>query len=121
MGAALELEAEGVQELEDRPAVGPKRGLVLAPRFGVCQRLVDPPTAPGRPLDDAPVDEKQQDRGPLLQRRPRPELRAAEVVLEVQPRVPGGLLEQREPVLVVAMGGVVGQAAIPITGELFNK
>lgn len=121
MGAALELEAEGAQEFQDGAAVGPERRLVLAPGLGVGQGLVDPPPAAGRPLDDAPIHEEQQDGRPLVQGRPRPELGAAQVVLEMQPGVPGGLLEQGEPMLVVAMGGVVGQAAVPVTGQLMDK
>ena len=35
MGAALELEAEGPQEFEDRPAIGPQRRLVLGPGLRV--------------------------------------------------------------------------------------
>jgi hypothetical protein len=121
MGTALELEAKGVQEFQDLPAVRPQRWLVFAPGLGVRQRLIDAASAAGRPLDDAPVDEEQEDRGPLVQGRPRPEVGAAQVVLEVEPGVSGGLLEQGEAMLVVAMGGIVGQAAGPITGQLIDE
>ena len=121
MGAALELEAKGVQQFQDRPAIGPQGWLVFAPGLGVRQRLVDATPAAGRPLDDAPIDEEQQDRRPLVQRRPRPELGAAQVVLEVQPGVSGRLLEEGEAMLVVAVGGVMGQSAGPITGQLIDE
>src|SRR5262249_58193617 len=101
MGSALELEAERPQEFQDGPAMRPQRRLVMAPGLGVRQRLVDAPPAAGRPLDDAPVDQEEEDRGPLVQGRPGPELRAGQVVLEMETGIPGGLLEQGEAVLVV--------------------
>ena len=121
MGAALELEAKGIQEFQDRPAVGPQRWLVLAPGFGVRQRLVDAAAAAGRPLDDAPVDQEQEYRGPLVQGRAGPELRAGQVVLEMEPGIAGGLLEEGEAVLIVMMSGVVGQSAGPVAGQLIHE
>src|SRR5262249_25534531 len=118
MGTALELQAERAQEFEDRSAIRPQRWLILAPGFGGRQRLVDAPAAAGRPLDDAPVDQEQEYCGPLVQGRSGPELRAGQVVLEMEPGIAGGLLEEGEAMLVVVMSGVVGQSAGPVAGQL---
>ncbi len=85
------------------------------------QGLVDATTAPGRALDDPAVHEEQEDRRSLVQGRPRPELGAAQVVLEMEPGVSGRLLEDREAMLVIAMGGIVGQAAGPVTRQLIHE
>ena len=122
MGAALELEAKGVQELEDRPADrAASDGWSSHPGLRVGQRLVDATAAPGRPLDDAPVHQEQQDRRSLVQGRSRPELGAGQVVLEVQPGVSGRLLEEGEAMLVIAVGGIMGQAAGPVTRQLIHE
>ena len=121
MGAALELDAERVQEFEDRPAVWPQRGLFLGPRLRVRQRLVHAASATGGPLDDSSVHEEQQDGRPLMQRRAGPELGASQIVLEMEPGVSGGLFEQGGSMLVVTVGGVMGQTARPITGELIHE
>ena len=73
------------------------------------------------PLDDPAVHEEQEDRRSLVQGRPRPELGAAQVVLEMEPGVSGRLLEDREAMLVIAMGGIVGQAAGPVTRQLIHE
>ena len=87
MGATLKLEAEGTQELEDRAAERPKRRLVFRPGLGVCQGLVHATAAAGRPLDDSPIHQEEQDRRPLVQRGPGPELGASQVILEMEPGV----------------------------------
>ena len=121
MGTALELEAERAQEFQDGPAIRPQRRLVLAPGLGVGQRLVDAAPSASRPFDDAPIDQEQEDRGPLMQGRPGPELRAGQVVLEMEPGITRGLFEQGEAVLVVAMSGVVGQSAGPVACQLIHE
>ena len=121
MGTALELEAKGIQEFEDRPAIGPQRRLVLGPGLRMRQRLIDAPSAPGRPLDDSPVHQEQQDGRALMQRRAGPELGTGQVVLEMEAGVSGGLFEEGESMLVVTMGRVVGQAAGPVAGQLIHE
>ncbi len=83
--------------------------------------LVDPSSPASRALDDAAIDEEQQNGRPLVQRGPRPEIRAGEVVLEVQARVAGCLVEERLTVLVVVMRGIMDQAAGPVTSQLIHE
>jgi hypothetical protein len=121
VGAALELKAKGAQEFQNGPAVGPQRGLLLAPGLGVRQGLVDAPSAAGRPLNDAPVDQEQKDRRPLMQGRTGPEVGAGQVVLQVKPCISSRLFQEGKTMLVVAMSGVVSEASSPVTGELIHK
>lgn len=121
MGPSLEFQPKGVEEFQDGSAVGTKRGLILGPTLGVCQRLVDAAASTTGPFNDPSVDEEEEHGGPLVQRRSRPEVGAAQVVLEVQPGISSGLFEQGVPVLVVTMSGVVSQPPGPIASQLIDE
>lgn len=121
MGTALEVKPERAEQLEDRPAEGSQRRLIGRPGFGVGERLVDATAAAGGALDDPAIDEEQEHGRPLVQRGPRPEVRAGEIVLEMHPGVPGCLVEERLAVLVVVVRGVMGQSAGPVTSQLIHE
>ena len=80
------------------------------------ERLEDATSSPDRPLDDAPVDQKQQDDRSLMQRHRRPVLGIGQIVLEVQAGVADGFLEQRDTMLVIAVQAVMSELADP-SGE----
>ncbi len=121
MGPSLEFQSKGLEEFQDGSAIGTERGLILAPVFGVGQRFVDAAPSATRPFDDPSVDQKEQNSGSLVQRRSRPEVRATQIILEVQPGVSSGLFEQGVPMLVIPMSGVVSQPPGPVASQLIDE
>lgn len=121
VGAALKVETKGSQQFEDRTAEGTQRGLIGRPGFGMSEGLVDPSSASSRALDNSTIDEEQENGRPLVQRSPRPKIRAGEVVLKVQARVAGCLVEERLAVLIVVVRGIMDQAACPVTSQLIHE
>ena len=113
--------AKGGQELERRLEIGLQGWLAFDPRLRVRQRLEDAPSSPDGPLDDTPVDQKQQNDRSLMQRHRRPVLGVGQIVLEVQARVTDCFLEQRDTMLVIAVQTVMSELAYPEAGQLTDE
>ena len=121
MSTPEQLVPEGGQELERRLEVGLQGRLAFDPRLRVWERLEDATSTPDGTLDDAPVDQEQQNDRSLMQRHRRPVVGACQVVLEVQARVTDCFLEQRDTMLVVAVQTVMGEPAIPASGQVIRR
>jgi len=120
MGAPEQLVTEGGQEFERLLEVGSQGRLAFDPRLRVGKRLENATSAPDGALDDAPVDQDQQNDRSLMQRHRRPIVGACQIVLEVQARVTDGFLEQRDTMLVVSVQTVVGEPSVPAPGQVIS-
>jgi hypothetical protein len=105
--------AEGGDELEGGSAVGRQGGLGEHPDLRVVSGLIDTAALEGVAFDDATVDEVKEDGDAVPERGFGPVGRAREVVLEMEPGIARGLVDQRLEMFVVAMNPVGGEAIGP--------
>jgi hypothetical protein len=121
MSTPLQLVAEGRQQLERRLEVGQKGGLASHPGLGMGKRLEHATSSASRTLDDASVDQEQEQARSLVEWRRRPELGIGQIILEVQTCVTDGFFKQGHAMLVVTVKAVVSDPADPIARQLINK
>jgi hypothetical protein len=109
------------QQLERRLEITLEFRLGCDPGFRMRHWLEDPPTSAHGPLDQSAIDQKQQDGRSAMERLRRPIRRPHQVILQVQPGVPDGILEERKAVLVIAMQPVMTESADPVTSQFVHE
>jgi hypothetical protein len=111
---------EGREQFQRWPEVGFQGRLRRHPGFRVSNGLEHATSPPCCALNETSVDEKQEKAGSLGQRLFRPELRIAQVIFEVQSRVPDCVFKQSLTMLVVTVHAVVSNPADPIARQLID-
>jgi hypothetical protein len=121
VNAPKKLVPKGGNKLQRFGQVGPQRRLALDPRFGMRQRLEDATSSSDRPFHDTPIDQKQENDSPLIQRHCRPVGGIHQVVLEVQTCVSNRFLEQRNAMLVIVVQTIMSELADPVASQMCNE
>ena len=113
--------AEGRDEFQRGLGERTEGGALDHPVLGVGGGAEDVAALPARPIDDALIDEVEQDGQATVQGDSRPVFGAAEIVFQMQADVAERLFVQRVQVLIVTMRVVVGQQARPVSGKLAER
>jgi hypothetical protein len=118
---ATQVVSEGQEKLEQRLEVGAERSLACGPGLGMGKRLEGSTAMACGPFDDALVHQEEENGGRMPKRHTGPVVRAAEIILEMEPDVTSRLFKERVQMLVIAMGPVVSKSPRPGFTELASQ